>query len=243
MLEARLRRRVLALRMTSLAEYCRYLFDEGGLDEEAADLINAVTTNKTDFFREAEHFRFLTEKAVPTLLAEGGDLKRSPLKVWSAACSIGAEPYAGNGSVRDHRFRPRLHHSGDGHLHRSAQNRGARNLPGEHVSPIPDDLAPLLLRSKDSAADSVRVVPNLRRCVRFGRLNLNDMPYGAETNLHAIFCRNALIYFDKHTQRKVAGELCNHLQPGGFLFVGHSESLTEFDLPLRQVAATIFRRL
>ncbi len=245
MLEARLRRRAFALGMTSLADYCHYLFGQGGLDEEATDLIDAVTTNKTDFFREAEHFRFLTEKAVPTLLAEGGDLKRSPLKVWSAACSIGAEPYTLamvlseiTNSVRDFTILAT-------DICTDVLKTAVRGIyPASMAEPIPSDLRRrYILRSKDSAVDSVRVVPDLRRCVRFGRLNLTDMPYGAETNLHAIFCRNALIYFDKPTQRKVASELCNHLQPGGFLFVGHSESLTEFDLPLRQVAATIFRRL
>ena len=244
MLEARLRRRITALGMRSLADYCRCLFEEGRLDEEATNLIDAVTTNKTDFFREPEHFRYLTAKAVPTLLAECGDLRRSPLKVWSAACSIGAEPYTLAMVLSEISDTVRAFTILATDICSDVLKTAVRGVyPASMADPIPPDLKPrYLLRSKDSAADSVRVVPHLRSCVRFARLNLIDMPYGADTNMHVIFCRNALIYFDKHTQRKVAKELCRHLLPGGFLFVGHSETLTGLDLPLQQVAATIFRR-
>ena len=245
MLEARLRRRVLASGKTSLAGYCRYLFEEGGLDEEETNLIDAVTTNKTDFFREGEHFRFLAENAVPSLLAQRSELRRSPLKVWSAACSIGAEPYTlamvlselGD-TIRDFTILAT-------DICSEVLKTAVRGVyPASMAAPIPPELRRrYLLRSRESAADSVRVVPDLRRRVQFGRLNLIAPPYGADTNMHAIFCRNALIYFDKATQFKVARELCRHLQPGGYLFVGHSETLTGLDLPLEQVAATIFRRL
>ncbi len=92
MLECRRRRRAQALGLSSLAEYCSFLFQQGGLDSEAVNLIDAVTTNKTDFFREPKHFDFLVEEAIPVLI-EQGCLARPPLKVWSAASSIGAEPY------------------------------------------------------------------------------------------------------------------------------------------------------
>ncbi len=245
MLEARLRRRVLALGMASFADYCRYLFERGGLDKEATNLIDAVTTNKTDFFREAEHFRFLTEKAVPALVAAGGDLSRSPLKVWSAACSIGAEPYTLAMVLSELKTAIRGFTILATDICSDVLETAVRGIyPASMAEAIPAEFRQrYLLRSKSSAEDSVRIVPDLRRSVRFGRLNFIDTPYGADTSMHAIFCRNALIYFDKHTQRKVAAELCRHLQPGGYLFVGHSETLTGFELPLQQVAATIFRRL
>ena len=245
MLESRLRRRVLALGMTSLAEYCHYLFEQGGLEEEATNLIDAVTTNKTDFFREGEHFRFLTENAVPLLLAERNELRRSPLKVWSAACSNGAEPYTLAMVLSELKDVIRDFSILATDICSEVLKTAVRGIyPSSMAAPIPQDLRRrYLLRSKESAADSVRIVPDLRRSVQFGRLNLIAPPYGADTNMHAIFCRNALIYFDKATQFKVARELCRHLQPGGYLFVGHSETLTGLDLPLEQVAATIFRRL
>ena len=92
MVEGRLRRRVRATGLATLSEYCGYLFDNGGLEAETIELINAITTNKTDFFREPEHFRYLAEHAVPQLMSERA-MKGRPLKAWSAACSIGAEAY------------------------------------------------------------------------------------------------------------------------------------------------------
>ena len=91
MMEGRLRKRVRAMGLPDLKQYCDYLFEQNGLASEAIELINVVTTNKTEFFREPDHFRFLAEQAVPQLLARTNG--RAPLKVWSAACSIGAEPY------------------------------------------------------------------------------------------------------------------------------------------------------
>jgi chemotaxis protein methyltransferase CheR len=245
MLEARLRRRATTLGMHSLADYCTYIFQEGGLDDEAADLIDAVTTNKTDFFREPEHFRYLAGQGVPALLAERREPGRSPLKIWSAACSNGAEPYT---------LAMVLSELGSAipgfsilatDICGEVLETAVRGIyPGSMIESIPNELRQrYLLRSKERAQDSVRIVPELRRSVRFQRLNLMKTPYRADANMHAIFCRNVLIYFDKQAQRKVAGELCRHLQRGGFLFLGHSETLTGFDLPLQQVAATIFRRI
>ena len=91
-LEGRLRKRLLALGAKSFGDYCRWLFDEGGLPEEETQLIDAVTTNKTDFFREPHHFDFLVREALPKLTVEGRGLE-SPLRIWSAGCSNGAEPY------------------------------------------------------------------------------------------------------------------------------------------------------
>ena len=117
--------------------------------------------------------------------------------------------------------------------------------PSSMAEPIPPTHRQrYLLRSKNPRArDAFRIAPEVRRFVRFGRLNLMEAPYGVDTDQHAIFCRNALIYFDRQAQRKVAAELCRNLRRGGYLFLGHSESISGFDLPLQQVAATIFRRL
>src|SRR5882757_2896090 len=93
MVEGRLRRRVRAIGVNSLTGYCQYLFEQNGLEGEAIHLIDAVTTNKTDFFREPDHFRFLVDQAIPELLSAQRGNGRAPIKVWSAASSIGAEPY------------------------------------------------------------------------------------------------------------------------------------------------------
>jgi chemotaxis protein methyltransferase CheR len=100
-----------------------------------------------------------------------------------------------------------------------------------------------LLKSRERSCGLVRIVPELRSWVQFRQLNLMGAKYPADRDMDAIFCRNVLIYFEKPTQRAVLERLCRHLRPGGFLFLGHSESLAGLDLPLRGVANTVFRRM
>jgi chemotaxis protein methyltransferase CheR len=246
MVEGRLRRRMRATGAPTLSDYCRYLFEEGGLDEEMVGLIDAVTTNKTDFFREPEHFRFLTEEAVPALLGARRFAESLPIKIWSAAASIGAEAYTIAMVMTElSRIHPHLRASilaTD--ICSEALNTAVNAVyPEAMIAPVPYEYRQrYLLRSKSGVRDRVRIVPDLRRMVSFLRLNLMETPYNVALDMHVIFCRNILIYFDKATQRKVLAQLCHHLRPGGFLFLGHSETLTGFGLPLRPVAATIFRR-
>ncbi|MEW5727690.1 MAG: CheR family methyltransferase, partial [Pseudomonadota bacterium] len=97
-------------------------------------------------------------------------------------------------------------------------------------------------RAASRPSPPVRIVPELRRMVHFGRLNLMDGEYGLDRDMDVVFCRNLLIYFDKPTQQKVLGRLCDHLRPGGMLYLGHSETIAGLDLPLKAVATTVFRR-
>jgi chemotaxis protein methyltransferase CheR len=99
-----------------------------------------------------------------------------------------------------------------------------------------------LMRARDAARNEVRIKPQLRGKLSFARLNLMDEAYPIETDLDIIFCRNILIYFDKATQAKVLTRLCNHLSPGGYLLLGHSESIVGIDLPVVQIANTVFQK-
>jgi chemotaxis protein methyltransferase CheR len=99
-----------------------------------------------------------------------------------------------------------------------------------------------LLHSKQATRRQVRVIPELRRMVQFGRLNLMDTSYPIDRDLDVIFCRNMLIYFDKPTQQMVVSRLCDHLRPGGFLFLGHAESLAGSNLPVVPVGPSMFCR-
>jgi chemotaxis protein methyltransferase CheR len=247
MVEGRLRRRVRATGAQSLDAYCRYLFDQGGLDQEVVHLIDAVTTNKTDFFREPEHFRFLTEQAIPELRGAHRATTLHPIKLWSAACSIGAEPYTLAMVMAElARATPGLHSSIVAtDICTEALNTATLGIYAESmITPVPMPLRQrYLLRAKKGAGDRVRIVPELRQMISFARVNLMDTPYSIANDMHVIFCRNILIYFDKQTQRAVLNQLCQHLRPGGYLFLGHSETLTGFGLPLRPVATTVFRRL
>jgi chemotaxis protein methyltransferase CheR len=242
MVECRLRRRAQALGLPSLQDYCAFLFQQGGLDQEAIHLIDAVTTNKTDFFREPKHFDFLVQEAIPALLQQG-ILTRSPLKVWSAASSIGAEPYTLAMILAEQRETIPGFSILATDISTQVLKIGMQAIFPEVMShAIPMELRRrYLLRAKHGARDRVRVVPELRRTVRFERLNLMQTPYSVDKDMHVIFCRNILIYFDKDTQQGVLKQLCRHLRPGGFLFLGHSETIAGFDLPLSQVATSVFR--
>lgn len=247
MVEGRLRRRLRTLGYASFDEYCNYLFDEGGLDDEAVAIIDAVTTNKTDFFREPEHFRFLTATALPSLAKRFGASVQRPAKIWSAACSTGAEPYTLAMVVSDYALGvPACRASILGtDICTDVLDTAVRAIyPAEIIAPIPMDARKrYLLRSKKPGRAEVRIAPELRGMVRFGRLNLMEETYPVDRDMDVIFCRNLLIYFDKPTQQKVLSRLCDHLRPGGYLFLGHSETIAGLDLPVKQAGTTVFSRI
>ena len=242
LVECRLRRRAQAMGMQSLQEYCSYLFQQGGLDSEAVNLIDAVTTNKTDFFREPKHFDFLVEQAIPALIAQGA-LSRSPLKVWSAASSIGAEPYTLAMVLAEQRDTVPAFSILATDISTQVLRIGMQAIYPEIMAhDIPEALRKrYLLRGKQGARDRIRIVPELRRTVRFQRLNLMETPYSVDRDMHIVFCRNILIYFDKPTQQNVLKQIGQHLRPGGYLFLGHSETVAGFGMPLTQVSASVFR--
>lgn len=247
MVEGRLRKRVSALGVGTLAEYCRHVFEGGGFQSEHVHLIDAVTTNKTEFFREAEHFRFLVDEAVPNLLAGRRANSQALVKVWSAASSTGAEPYTLAMVLAD--LSPKLNDFRASIVAtdiatKVLETAAAAIYPEEMIAPVPIELRRrYLLRGKGKSQGLVRIVPALRRLIEFGRVNLMETPYPVDRNMDVIFCRNILIYFDKPTQQKVLEQLCEHLRAGGYLFLGHSESLAGLGLPLRPVATTVFERV
>ena len=246
MVEGRLRKRVGANGFANLTEYCRHLFDEGGLAAETVHLIDVVTTNKTEFFREPEHFRFLVDVAMPELFRQRRAGPHTVVKVWSTASSIGAEPYTLAMVLADlagERGGFRLNIVATDISTRVLETAAIGIYPEAMIAPVPMEMRKrYMLRAKSSSRGLVRVTPELRRLVQFGRLNLMDASYPIDRDQDVIFCRNMLIYFDKPTQQAVLTRLCDHLRPGGFLFLGHSESLAGFGLPLRPVGTTVFRR-
>ncbi|WP_132390977.1 protein-glutamate O-methyltransferase CheR [Novosphingobium sp. PhB165] len=242
MLEGRLRRRQRATGSTTLDAYCDLLFTAENLPSEGLALINAVTTNKTDFFREPGHFDYLSNVILPEMAARG---VRS-IRAWSAACSTGPEPYTLAMVLDDH-----AETSGGPSYGILATDLDTDVLdtaragiyPAELVEPVPPALQrKYVMFSRDPKRRDVRMVPALRSAIGFARLNLMDDHYPVGEPMHLIFCRNVLIYFDKPTQRKVVAQLVDCLKPGGHLFLGHSESITGHDLPLTQVANTVFRK-
>lgn len=244
MVEGRLRRRLKATGYPTFAQYCRYLFDDGGLEDEAVHLIDAVTTNKTEFFREPDHFRILEEHVLAEVM--GYRAGRKPVKVWSSASSIGAEPYTlamvlAEFATRHRGFEYTILATD---LCTQVLETAVLGIyPEAMMAPVPDALYKrYVLRDKDPKRGLNRIVPELREQVQYARLNLMDSTYPVDTDFDVVFCRNILIYFDKPTQNAVLQRLCNHIRPGGYLFMGHSETLAGFDLPLTLAGPTVFRR-
>jgi chemotaxis protein methyltransferase CheR len=247
MLEGRLRKRLRALCINSFEDYCEYLFSQKGSESEYIHMIDVVTTNKTDFFREPDHFDYLSAKALPELVNVQGLGVRRALNVWSAACSTGEEPYTLAMVLSEFaetcagvRFSILATDISTSVLQK------ARTATYEHdrVVPIPMTLRKkYLLKSKDKDKGLVRIVPELRALVRFQRLNLMDDDYEITDPMGIVFCRNVLIYFDRPTQERLLNRLSQRMVSGGFLFVGHSESLHGLDLPLVPSVPTVYRKL
>jgi len=242
MLEGRLRRRMRLHRIEDVNDYCHFLFEQDGMAGEVIHLIDAVTTNKTEFFREPAHFSFLIDRGLKALVADG----RRELKIWSSACSTGAEPYT-VAMVMDEFCRAHRGHDysilcTDICTEVLAQAIAGR-FPEAMIEPV--SMArrkAYVMRSRDAKRAEVRIVPQLRRKLAFARLNLMDESYPVDRDMDIIFCRNILIYFDKPTQARVLRRLCGHLRPGGYLFLGHSESIVGIDLPVVQIANTVFQK-
>lgn len=243
MLEARLKRRLRALALDSYARYCDLLFSEEGRGDERIRFIDVVTTNKTDFFREAGHFDFLAQRALPEWTARGMD---RPMLLWSAGCSTGEEPYTLAMVLSEYaeahpgfRFRILATDISTAVLEKAEMSV----YTIDSVGPVAPELRrKYLLRSRDRSSNHVRVAPELRRLVEFRRLNFMDADYGLEQKADAIFCRNVLIYFDRPTQERILRRLTDCLMPGGFLFVGHSETLHDMRLPLTPAGTALYRR-
>jgi len=244
LLEARLRRRLRALNIKTFAEYCDHLSSEAGMDE-LVPMIDEVTTNKTDFFREPLHFEFLTKVGLSSLAQIGAGTQHE-LHAWSAACSSGEEPYSIAMVLADFatsRFGYRYSVLGTDICSEVLDQAQRAVYPDDRIEPIPFAMRDkYLLRSKDRNARLVRIAPHLRVHVSFRRLNFMDRDYRLSAPMDLIFCRNVLIYFSRETQASIITHLCEHLRPGGYFFIGHSETLQGMGGSLRMVAPTIYQK-
>jgi chemotaxis protein methyltransferase CheR len=247
MVEGRLRRRVRARGFDTFDEYCRDLFHGNGLKEERTFLINAVTTNKTDFFREPQHFDFLTRSIVPSLLAARHGERQPRLKLWSAASSTGAEAYTiamllADLAAQRRDFRFAILGTDISTAVLDVAERAV--YPAEMIAAVPEEMqARYIMRPRQPRARAeVRIAPEIRRQVRFAYLNLMDANYGVDRDVDVIFLRNVLIYFERRDQEAVINRLVGHLRPGGYLLLGHSESMIGGAIAVRQVAPAVFQK-
>jgi len=243
MLQGRLMRRLRHLGLQTLEEYREYLFRSGEDNQERIHFIDAVTTNKTDFYREPQHFDYLANIALPNIFSRH---KGRHLKIWCAGCSSGEEPYTL--AMVTTEFLKRQGQSDFSILATDISTRVLETARAgiyeeSRVDPLPPALrATYVLRSKDQSKQLIRIVPELRQRISFYRLNFMDKDYRIKDLYDVIFFRNVMIYFDRPTQEAVINRMCRNLNPGGYLFVGHSESLTGLNIPVGQVASAVYRK-
>ncbi len=244
MLQSRLVSRLKINGIKSYADYTKYVLSGEASESEIVNMIDLVSTNKTDFYRESAHFDFMKEVILPDFLASES---RQPMKIWSSASSSGEEAYTIAIVISEFIENNRkidFEILGTDISSRILDKAKMGIYPMDRVDVIPlSQKKKYLLRSKDQENPMVRIVPSLRAKARFQRLNLMDTSYNVPKDFDIIFCRNVLIYFDRETQEKVINKLCMHLKPGGYFFLGHSESISGIDVPLKPLKPTMFVKI
>ncbi|HLH98099.1 MAG TPA: protein-glutamate O-methyltransferase CheR [Xanthobacteraceae bacterium] len=239
---SRLSRRLRALGLSSFGEYRQYLESSGG--DEVERFINSISTNHTQFFREAHHFTHF-RKAVHEIFAEQ-DQKRSPrrLRVWSAGCSTGEEPYTIALVLR--RELPEIARHDVKILATDIDTdvlaKASRGeYPAESLDNVPDAFCRYFQPVPGSDGATLKVAHDVRALITFRQLNLMSH-WPMKGPFDAIFCRNVMIYFDAPTKSKLIDRLVRLIRPGGMLYIGHSESLLGTHAGLRLMGRTIYRR-
>jgi chemotaxis protein methyltransferase CheR len=247
MLSSRLFKRLKALDIASYSLYYDYLVHSPGKTFELESLINVVSTNKTEFFRENAHFDFLHNKALPELAQNTRFKAETKFYAWSAGCSTGEEPYTIAKVISEYL---QGESAGDFSLFATdistdVLEKAMSGVYGcREVESIPDNYKKkYLMKGKGPMEGFYKIVPELRSKVIFKKLNLQDSFYNLGSKMDFIFCRNVVIYFDKTNQRKVYTNLCNNLVPGGFLFIGHSETLIGADSNMKRIAPTVYQKI
>ena len=237
LVESRLSKRLAQLNLQSFTDYVNYIFSTDGHVEQHA-LIDYISTNKTDFFREDVHFKFLENYIRINKVAR-------PLQIWSAACSSGEEPYSISmvlEEMKASKVFPSTYSVLGTDISNTILNKAIRGEYAEKtLATIPKDLVKKYFFVRDGKA-TVNVT--LRQSMSFKRFNLidNAQYHSLSTKFDFIFCRNVLIYFDHPTQVKVIEHLVRQLAPGGFLFLGHCETLLGRNFPLTQIQPTIYQK-
>jgi len=242
---ARLQKRLRATGTRTFGEYLK-LVDRDQSGDELVMLLDAIATNHTSFFREAEHFEFLKTRVVPEWLASlNGAGAFDGLDVWSAACSSGEEPYTLAMSLLQalpERERTRFRILASDLSTKALKTAEAGVYRIEKVKELPIEILRAFFEKGLGAQDGwARVQPHVKRHVEFRQINLLETGLVGRT-FAAIFCRNVMIYFDRSVQQRVVTNLEQQLKPGGYLFISHSESLNGITHGLRWVAPAVYQR-
>ncbi len=248
LVQSRLRKRVVAHGLSSFRAYYDLLMERGDRDPEMGLFVNCITTNKTDFFREPHHFNFVTDTVIPEMVqrARQGECQQR-LRVWHAGCSTGEEPYTlaitltealqGRGRWDVRQLASDIDTNVLAHAEKGIYEE-------ERLHPVPEPLRRKhFLRGTGEQQGCYQVRQNLRDQIAFRQINLlaPEWPIRRDVQFDMIFCRNVIIYFDKPTQRALFARYQALLRPGGYLFIGHSESLLGISEAFDNLGHTIYR--
>jgi chemotaxis protein methyltransferase CheR len=245
LVQARLAKRIRVGSFSSFRDYFHHL-DVDASGDEIAHLIDAISTNTTFFFRESDHFDFLTESIVSRIKAEKWDQKQYTLRIWSAACSSGEEPYTL--AMVIHKIL-KEYPTIDAKILATdiSQKILAQACAGQYdiqkIKTIPDEYRHLAFHPVERVQSSLyEVSPEIRKYITFAYFNLMTPEYPFRFGFDYIFCRNVMIYFDRQTQETVINRMAQHIRPDGYLIVGHSESLNGLNHKLAYVKPTIYKQ-
>lgn len=240
LVQSRLMKRLRELRMCGYGEYCRYL--ENHYDQEVVNLINCITTNKTDFFREGKHFEYLRGVVLPEFERAG----KERVRIWSAGCSTGAEPYSIAMTVCEHyagRSMPDMKILATD-IDTQVLRRGEEGIYGMNEVEGIDSalLRKYFMKGTGGNEGAFKVKDAVRERICFGRLNLLDDAYPMKGRFDIIFCRNVIIYFDIESRKRLFDKFHDYLQDDGYLIMGHSETLAGLSNRFRFIGNTIYKK-
>jgi chemotaxis protein methyltransferase CheR len=209
-----------------------------------SELADRISTNHTHFFREPDHFSFLTERVLPEVVESARRKNDRDLRFWCAACSSGEEAYTLQISIMEH-LGSDYQNWNAGLLATDISDRVltiARNAvySEDRLHGVPDSVRKRYFSKVDG--DSYRIVDTVRKEVLFRRFNLMNTRFPFNKQFHFIFCRNVMIYFDIPTREALVRRFAEHLVPGGYLFIGHSESLSSLNVPLQYVQPAVYQK-
>jgi len=240
----RLNKRLMAQGLDDFRDYCDFLESPAGRSELRL-FIEAMTTHTTSFFREAKHFEWLETQGWAELIAGGAGLEW-PLRIWSAACSNGAELFSALISLKEHEERHGVHLRIEGvgtDLSQAILKSAARAVyTGAEIKGLSEARRRRFILRARNGADMFRIVPDLRRLTSWTWLNLTKMGNDGPGRADLVMLRNVLIYFDPPTRDRAVAALCARLAPGGILMTGHSETLSKLPAGMVQAGASIYRK-
>jgi chemotaxis protein methyltransferase CheR len=245
LVRSRVQKRLRALGLEDFDAYCRLLDSPAG-DQELTALLDVISTNVTQFFREWRHFEFLRDVVLPAWANRARSRADEPLRVWSAACSSGEEPYSiaillAEFFRREPERAWRITATDISTRMLAAAQQGI--YKGDRLKlPAPEWLRAYFQKGVGTQEGCFRIKALLRERVAFRHLNLFQWPYPFTEKFHLILCRNVMIYFDRPTQEQLVPRLAEQLLPGGYLLVGHSESLVGLEHGLKGIRPSVYQR-